>query len=284
MYIFIIPGGMEQFQSFQGEKNTNFSLNSGDELQFYPNLRYSDSTISYRIENCPLQKQQEFTNSLSILENKTILKFYSVSGNEEIYLTCDSKTRVDGEFFVAGEGGPTEIVKTSNFNVILHGKVLLLRESKCEKPIVGIHELLHALGFAHSPNKNNIMYNFSNCNQEIGEDLIKRINTLYSVESLPDLSIEEASAEMSKIYLNAKITFRNNGLKNVGESNLDIFVDGKNVKQIPISELKIGSGSTLTISNIFVPDLNVQEVKFEIVYPDRELNKTNNEVVLKMKK
>ena len=57
--------------------------------------------------------------------------------------------------FIAGEGGPSNITKSGDFSVITHGSILLIKESKCERPNIAIHELLHALGFDHSENPNN---------------------------------------------------------------------------------------------------------------------------------
>ena len=282
MYWFILPIGTESFGRYN--QNTNFSLDSNQSLQFYPNLRYPAKEISYRIENCPLAKHDEIIRSLQTLKNLTILNFYSVKNNEEIQITCDSNTKLEGDFFVAGEGGPEIITETSNFNVILRGKVLLLRESKCENPIIGVHEILHALGFVHSANPYNIMYNFSKCGQEIGQDVINEINRLYSVESLPDLVIESASAQMSGRYLDVNATVRNNGLKEVENANLIIYEDNSKVKEISLNKLKIGYGSTFAISNIFVPDLRVNEIKLLIEYPDPELDKLNNEIVLTLEK
>jgi hypothetical protein len=128
------------------------------------------------------------------------------------------------------------------------------------------------------------MYNFSKCGQEIGQDVIDEINKLYSVESLPDLTIESASAQMRGRYLDVNTTIRNNGLKEADNVSLIIYADNSKVKEILLDKLKIGTGSTFTISNIFVSDLSVSEIKINAEYPERELNKTNNEIVLRVKK
>ena len=54
--------------------------------------------------------------------------------------------------FIAGEGGPTNITVSGKYNVITHGSILLIRESRCSIPTIAIHELLHVLGFKHSNN------------------------------------------------------------------------------------------------------------------------------------
>ena len=53
--------------------HSNFSLNALDSqgMQFYENMRYSDSKISYKIESCPLNKEAEmeqaFENSKTLI-------------------------------------------------------------------------------------------------------------------------------------------------------------------------------------------------------------------------
>ena len=166
-------------------KNSNFSLNSygNESMQFYENMRYPSKDISYRIQGCTLQKADEMETAFDMIDNLTIINFYSVNNNEEISVTCDSKTRFEGDLFIAGEGGPINITKAGYFNVIQKGAITLIRESKCENPNVGIHELLHALGFDHSENPNNIMYPVSKCSQTIGQDISDMINELYSFQS-----------------------------------------------------------------------------------------------------
>ncbi len=161
--------------------NSNFSLYDygNDNMQFYKNMRFPDSTISYKIENCPLQKTNDMENSFKIISNLTSLRFYPADQNQEILITCKERTVIEDGLFIAGEGGPTKIVSEKNFNVILNGEILLLRESDCPTPNVEIHELLHVLGFNHSANSKNIMYPISRCGQTIGEDTIELLNNLY---------------------------------------------------------------------------------------------------------
>ncbi|MEK6819648.1 MAG: CARDB domain-containing protein, partial [Nanoarchaeota archaeon] len=251
----------------------------------YENLRYSSERISYRVDNiCNLQRKADMEWAFETIENLTILDFYPVITNEEIFVTCENKIKTDERFFVAGEGGPTNITKTENFNVVLHGGILLLRESECEKPNVAIHELLHSLGFDHSQNPNNILYNISKCHQTIGDDVIETVNELYSVESKSDLSFENVSATINGRYLNVNATIRNNGLKVSYKSKLIIYADDKFQKEVEIEPMQIGFGTTLTFKNIFVSDLSVNEVKIVIDTNATELDKANNEIVLEIKK
>jgi len=268
------------------ERNYNFSLNSsnGEVSQFYPKMRFPTSSISYRIEDCPLNKKEDMERSFEFISEKTILGFYSVQNNEEIYVTCDSQSKIEGRLFIAGEGGPTNITQTSNFNVIKQGAITLIKESKCPIPNVGIHELLHVLGFDHSPNPNNIMYELSRCNQEISQDMIDTINNLYSTPSYADLSIENVSAVMHGKYLNTNLTIVNNGLKNSEISTIRIYADDEMVKEFEIEELEIGYGSKISLQNILVFQISIDELRFVISYDQQEINKEDNEIVLDIKK
>ncbi|MBS3086128.1 matrixin family metalloprotease [Candidatus Pacearchaeota archaeon] len=284
VFYWFIPLGETEFRIF-GPGHSNFTLNSSTEesMQFYENLRYSESRISYRIEDCTLEKADEMKNAFKEIESKTVLNFYSVSNNEEILITCESKTRFEGEFFIAGEGGPTNITQAGDFNVIHNGGIILLRDSRCERPNIAIHELLHALGFDHSKNPENIMYEVSRCGQEIGQDSINVINELYSVPSLPDLTFENASASMKGRYLDISMVVRNNGLKNSENAKIIVYADEDSVKELEIEALPIGSGKLITLTNIFVLQTSVSEIKLSIDYNPEELKKENNIISLKVK-
>ena len=270
---------------FSSPGHTNFTLNSSNEenMQFYPNLRYSEARISYRIEACTLQKEDDMRSAFKVIEDKTVLDFYEVSSNEQILVTCESGTKFQGEFFIAGEGGPTEITQAGDFNVIEKGGIVLIRDSNCENPNVAIHELLHALGFDHSQNPENIMYEVSRCNQEIGQDTLNLIDELYSIESLPDLLFEDASASMSGRYLDVSMTIRNNGLIESGMSKVLVYADGDLIKELDVEEIPIGSGKIITMTNILVLQSSVSDLRLSIDYSQRELKKGNNEITLKIK-
>lgn len=284
MFYWIIPREAVNFIFNPGTGNSNFSLNNyWENMQFYPNMRYPDSKISYRIENCPLQKENDMERAFEIISENTTLEFYPVDSDEEISVTCDEKTKIDGGLFIGGEGGPTNITLTENFNVISHGKILLIRNSDCERPNIAIHELLHALGFEHSLNPDNIMYNITKCNQVIGEDTFNLLNELYSYPSYSDLSFENVSAVMRGKYLDLNMSIRNNGLKNSGDAEIRIYADDKFVEKIDLEQLEIGRGIILTLKNVFVNKITVGEIKISINNSFSELEKKNNFIVLKIK-
>jgi hypothetical protein len=285
MFYWIIPIGTVEFTFASGPKNTNFTLNNSldENIQFYENMRFPTTDISYRIGECTLQKSDEMERAFDTIENLTLLSFYPVTSNEEITVTCDSNTKMEGNLFIAGEGGPTKITQTENFNVIHEGKILLIRESKCPNPNIAIHELLHVLGFDHSDNPDNIMYYLTSCSQEIGQDTINLINYLYSFPTQPDLAIENVSAQMNGKYLDISIRLRNDGLKISEPSTVIIYADEKPVKEFELSSLGIGQGREITFTNIFILQTRVDEIEVFIDYGFEELNKKNNKVVLKIK-
>src|SRR3989344_3838463 len=265
------------------KRNSNFSIGelSGD-MQFYSNMRYPSQRISYKIYDCPLQKKDDMERTFDILANKTILNFYPVYNDEEISVRCDSTTRIEGSMFIAGEGGPINITKTNKFSVIHNGEILLIKESQCENPNIAIHEILHALGFKHSNNPDNIMYNLSKCSQTIGDDMIITIDEIYSYPSYADLNLEDVSAAMHGIYLDVNLTVMNEGLNNSGDAKIKIYADNKMIKELDLTSIGIGYGRVISLYNIFIKQVSVDELKIVAETNFNELDKTNNEVLLQI--
>jgi hypothetical protein len=267
--------------------NSNFSLNSSvlPQMQFYPNLRYPSANISYYINTslCSLQRESDMMQALAIIQNLTILNFYPVSSNPEIYMSCDNTVIVNESYFVAGEGGPVNITQTQEFNVITKGEVLLLRDSTCQTPNVAIHELLHALGFVHSANPNNVMYPITSCDQTIGQDIPALLNSLYSVPHYPDLFLENVSATIHGRYLDSNISIVNNGLNDSSIANLVISANDNVVDVEAIPPIPIGAGITVTLTNDWVPITNVSELEYNINATFPQIS-NNSQVVLEIKK
>ncbi len=279
------PFGTINFGS-NAPKHSNFSLiNETRGMQFYSNMRFQDKRISYSIEDCTLQKEQDMKQAFDIVQNSTSLEFYETNTNEEIFVTCDSKAKIsDSGLFIAGEGGPTNITVTENFNIITTGTILLYKDSRCERPNIAIHELLHALGFDHSSNQNNIMYNVSKCKQVMSQDIIELINELYSYPVQPDLSFENVSATMQGRFLDFNLTVRNNGLIISEEATIVIYGDDKVIKEFEIKAIDFGKGSMITSTNNRVLNIGYDSLRFFINTSFEELNKDNNEIILDIKK
>jgi len=290
LFLFIywfIPLDTTEFNPLSSsDSNSNFSLNASENnsLQFYQNMRFKDTTISYRIEGCPLQREDNMEWAFEILGEETILDFYPVTYGEEIIVTCEETKKAEGKLFIAGEGGPTNITIAGDFNVIDSGQILLMKESSCEKPNIALHELLHVLGFDHSANPKNIMYEISRCDQTIGDDIINFINGIYSIPSQPDLVFENASALMHGKYLSINFSLRNIGLDDAQESIVKIMADGKQVEEIQIPEIEIGYGRKISVTNILIKQINVERIEFIIENNFEEMSKTNNVVIFEIKK
>ncbi len=279
IYWFFPIGTTEFIIVNQSNNGGNLSYST---LQFYKNMRFPENKISYRIENCPLKKKDDMVRAFEMIEEISPLNFY-VSLNPEISITCDSTARIEEGLFIAGEGGPTNITQAENFNVINSGSILLLRESSCSFPNIAVHELLHVLGFDHTSNENDIMYPISSCSQSITSETIQKLNELYSIPSLPDLVIEEASGVMHGKYLDVNISLRNNGLKASPQTEIKVFAGDDVVKELNVDALLVGYGRIISLTNIWISKLSVDEIKIEIASDFEELKKENNVVILKIK-
>jgi hypothetical protein len=277
-FYWIIPPQQIEFKEVFEKKSPEFNLNneSNNSMMFYENMRFPSNEISYSIsENCSIKKKSDAREALMVLENLTVLDFYP-SDEGEITISCQDKNIVEEGVFIAGEGGPTEIIQSGKYNIVYSGHVLLIRDSDCADPQIAIHELLHVLGFNHSENKRNIMYPYSKCSQVIGKEIPSKINELYKDPSLPDLTFSEVNATINSRFMDFNLTIRNIGISESEEGVLRVYVDGKETKDYKIRSLKPGTGMKLWSSNVFVKDFNVEEIEFEIVSEFEELDKENN--------
>jgi hypothetical protein len=270
--------------NFSATGNSNFSLSGNSELQYYPNLRFAETNIPYRISDCSLPKKNEMESAFEIIENITPLKFYPVEADEKISITCQNKNQVENGLFIAGEGGPTNIIVTGEFYVVDFGEVLLIKESDCPHPNIAIHELLHVLGFKHSANPENIMYNITNCDQTIGDDTIQMINELYSIPSYPDLVFENVSAIVKGRFLDVNATIKNVGLKDAPASTMEIYIDDTLIKEVNLGSIQFGQGLVIDLKNVLISQLNINTLTLIIESNFNEISKENNKIELEIKK
>ena len=78
VFYWFIPLSTTEFSSFNkssGQESFNDSSS-----QFYPNMRFPDYKISYRIEDsCTLQKREDMERAFEILSSRTPLRFFNVA-------------------------------------------------------------------------------------------------------------------------------------------------------------------------------------------------------------
>ncbi|MAG07230.1 hypothetical protein CMI46_00235 [Candidatus Pacearchaeota archaeon] len=279
----LAPGETQRFFDQDGSNTPIVTQNVIDDfpngILFYPNLRFTNKQISYYIsETCEGSKADDSRKAFQTLTEETSLNFHE-SPRGDIKVSCSEAEPVPEEgFFVAGEGGPNSIINASNFYIINNGTILLYRENKCSKPIVAIHEILHVLGFKHSSNQKSIMHEVSNCNQQLTKEIIETIDNLYKYETLPDLTIREASATKSGKRIEFSVEIFNSGLDMAFNSKLGLFTNGELISEYEIGELEIGSGKIITVGNLRVPR-NLNTLTFKVDHKETifEISEDNNE-------
>jgi len=251
--------------------SSNTSLTHVESEQFYERMRFADRRISYKIEDtCSNEKAEEMREAFDVFENLTVLEFYP-SDNAQIVIEC-SNLAPDPEFanhFVAGEGGPTEVINNTLYAVILSGKISFFRDEECNEPKIAVHELFHVLGFNHNDDPGSILYPTLNCNQKIDDYLIDDLNSLYEADSNPDLKIERVNATKSGPYLNFEVSVKNQGLADADDAILGVYEDGKLVKKFELSDINIGTSKILTVENVRISRF-AEKLSF-VVDPDSEI-------------
>ena len=136
-----LPTEPMNFENYEFEGKSELNSNS---IQFYSNMRYRDRTISFAISNsCDEKTRSNALKAFSMIDEKSIITFYEEKtfSNAEITILCSDiapKPEEEGHF-VAGEGGPSEVINNTNFAVIFSGRVSLFRANECDEPIVAIH-------------------------------------------------------------------------------------------------------------------------------------------------
>lgn len=277
-----LPGQTEEFKSIGVDGKMQNVYTNG--TQFYPNLRYADKIISYSVaQGCSGNKEKFIADTFSLLSEKTVLYFHEVSDNGEIEILCSeiAPSSENKNHFIAGEGGPNDIIDTGLFYVISSGKVSLFREEKCKEPKIVLHEFLHALGFDHNNNPKSILYPITSCDEQLDQYIIDEINKLYITESLPDLAIVRASASKSGRYLSFDVNITNQGLKDASYVILSLYANNEKIKEFELGNISIGIRKSINVENSKIP-LNTDTIQIvvDIVDDAKEISLDNNKVEL----
>jgi len=269
------------YGTYTAQRNETYSPSA---VQFYPKMRFSERNISYFIEDmCSQKKEQEIHDAFSIISQKTILTFYQSSINPRIKFMCSQMAPPSGQegSLVAGEGGPVDIVNTTNYFVILQSEVSLFRTDNCPVPQIALHEIFHALGFDHNNLTTSIMYPVTSCVQVIDKNITDEINKLYSTKAAPDLVMEEVGAKQVGRYVNFEANVSNMGLIDILNANLEVYDAGGIKGNYSLQEVDIGSKKVLNVYNLKV-STGTKELLFRVVpvIPNSDFNMNNNEATI----
>lgn len=250
--------------------------------QFYLNMRFAKREISYRIEEvCGNRKNREIQEAFSLIAEKTRISFYPVSNNAEIDIICSDEAPQedisDKQFYIAGEGGPTEARNLTTGYLILKGKVSLFKDEKCDEPKLAVHEILHVLGFDHNNNPKSVMYPVTHCDQSLDEYISNEINRLYAQDTLPDLTILKINATRSSYGVSFKISVINAGFKEAINSKIELFSGINRIANYSFGVMQPGMINTLEVKNLRTKKSD-NSVKFLVLYGDNgeELSYDNN--------
>lgn len=269
------------------DEPTTIVLNGIPSKQFYQRMRYSDRVISYSIaSSCLTDRVSSMEEAFANLEELTVLDFIKVDrADADIKILCSDVAPEAGQenYFVAGEGGPSRVLNSTVYSLILEGKIALYRDDSCAGANVATHELLHALGFDHNNNSKSILYPTLKCNQEIDLEIIESINKLYSVESLSDLVIYSVNATKSGKYLNFHIEILNQGLVSSGNVFLGVYSGEKLIDKFDIGAVSVGARKILDVENLKVSS-NAKSIVFYVDYDNLvvELDENNNKATLRL--
>jgi hypothetical protein len=287
MLYYNLPGSPEEVDFIFDNSSKMDNLPVSEAKQFYPNMKFNHNNISYYIEtSCNPEKRQKMIAAFDKVSDEiNFIRFYEVYENPDIEILCseEKKESIDSEHFIAGEGGPKEILQTGRYNVIILGTILLYGESKdllkCDWPNVELHELMHVLGFNHTNNKKSLMYPYlDSCDKKIDNSIITELNRLYSEENLPELYFENIKLIKRGRYLDFNLTIKNSGLIDAENVYLNVYDENKLVEINKIGDIKFGAGIYLEIKNLKLFNRDSKDITFVIDKNNtiKEFDKENN--------
>lgn len=259
----------------------NKTLQGNSNLQFDLNMRYQTNHISYDIDSsCDVDKRMLMLDAFAKLESATGFLIFNMDTNGEIHIKCQpGQESPKGQYYIVGEGGPTSVVNTGEFNVIQEGEVILFENvTVCDNYNTEMHELLHAMGFAHSNDVTDIMYPVSFCNQVLKKNIIDELVRLYSIPSLPDLYFSGASAVKQGSSINVFATVSNGGLSVANGAVIEVRADNETAYTYDAGSIYYGESAVINLKNIRIPS---GTSKLELVISDgNELDESNNVAAL----
>ena len=280
------PGEIEQFQMIGYGPDVDLEGVTGEVIQFYSNMRFNHNDITYYMNpECDEKKEERVEEAFSILHEKTEILSFETADEEDadILIGCSEESYEKEEnLFVAGEGGPTKIVNSSLYPIILKGKVLLYddkkygKKSRCDYPVTELHEIIHVFGFDHINDSSKIMYPYVECDQRLGDDLIVSLVKLYSVEPLPELYFKNINATKSGRYLDFAASITNMGLVDAENVRLDIYEDDKLLNSFDIGDIEFGAGKIYSRTNFKLSSRASDKIEFRITCDNKEINEENN--------
>jgi len=262
--------------------NTNPSY-LGKKMQFYPNMRFNHLPITYNIDPlCSEEKKKNMMDAMNLLTEKADLYFKQLNeeNKADIIIACGEKYHEEGKsLFTAGEGGPTLVVNTTSYSVIVKGKVQLYSSDKCGYN-VELHELLHVFGFDHSSNDESIMYPVTSCEQRLTNDIIKELKRLYEKEPKADLHFLDAEAMKKLRYLDIKIKVMNQGIINATNVKVLLSSQGTRIEEFDFGDIGFGASKIITVQNLRLPSRSIEKLEISIDPEDKidEYNENNNYV------
>ena len=273
-----------KLESYKNSANSDPVIKNTLAKQFYPSMRFRDSKITYTIEKtCSFDKTTSIYSALDTIMDKTIISFQELTSGGEMQFLCSQVAPQPDEVghFVAGEGGPTKIINTTNYAVILSEKVSLYRDEKCPQPKIALHEILHGLGFDHINNSRSILYPITDCNQVIDDSIISEIALLYRDKPLPDLIIENATANITGKYINFDVTISNMGLENAKNVTLNVKNGDSLIKSFNLENIDIGAKKFYRVLNLkFAGKLSSINFETQDNLAQSELSYSNNKASL----
>ena len=148
-----LPIGYIEMKATETIPEPPITIDYGTTPVFTENLRFDHNNISYFIEpSCSNIRASAMKEAFKTFQEKTeIISFYEIANKDaDILVGCSENFIELGEnLFVAGEGGPVEIINTTYFKIIQKGKIILYEDPRCERPVVEIHELCHVVHANH---------------------------------------------------------------------------------------------------------------------------------------